>query len=204
MTENTKTCRHCKSPNIHKKATVCIHCQRSQGRIESIIASGSGVINVLSITVSIALVVLAFLQYQAASQQKYSADLAMKQADDAFKQADDAFKQADDAFKRADKALIEADKALKQANTLREGLIKASTDAEVAKIEVERANVEIRNNKEELRYFTKLFLEMEALTPSMLDESYDPVRVGKVRQKLAEFAIPDEKERKKWQKSLKK
>ncbi len=183
MTEKTKECRHCKSPNIHKEATVCIHCQRSQGLIESSLASSSGFINVLSIIVSIVLIVLAVLQYQQAYKQRYSADLAMKQADDAFRQAN----------------------ALKEdVIALKEDVIRAITDAKVAKIEVDRANVEIRNNKEELRNFTKLFLEMEALTPSILDESYDPVRAGKVRQKLEEFAIPDEKERKKWQKSLKK
>ena len=46
--------------------------------------------------------------------------------------------------------------------------------------------------------------KLEHLTPKLVLESYDPIKVGKVREKLEEFAVPDENERKAWLESLRK
>jgi hypothetical protein len=92
-------------------------------------------------------------------------------------------------FSEATKQRKSADEAFRLAN--------------VAKIEAEQARDETRKTVEHLRTNIKLLLEMEHLTPAIVLESYDPVKVGRVRQKLEEFAVPDEKERKNWLKSLK-
>jgi hypothetical protein len=174
MTDQTKLCRHCRM-SIQKGASVCFHCQRSQGYFSSKLASVASFISVVSMILSIALVTLSWLQFQEATKQRKSADRAVQSADNALSQADSAKK----------------------------GVLKANVEAKVAKVEAERARDEARNAVEHIRTNIKLVLEMEHLTPTLVLESYDPVRVGRVRQKLEEFAVPDEKERKKWLKSLK-
>ena len=106
-------------------------------------------------------------------------------------------------FKEATKQRISADLALSQVEAVREVVLKTNEEAKMAKVEAQRARDETRNTVEHLRSNIKLMIEMDHLTPKIVDESYDPVRVGKVRQKLEEFAVPNEKERKKWIESLK-
>lgn len=174
MTDQTKSCRHCKM-SIPEGANVCFHCKRSQGCFSSKLESVAGFISVISIILSIALVTLSWLQFREATKQRNSADRAVQSAGD----------------------------ALKQASTAREDVLKANAEAKVARVEAERARDETRNTVEHLRTNIKLLLEIEHLTSKIVWESYDPVRVGRVRQKLEEFAVPNEKERKKWIESLK-
>jgi hypothetical protein len=106
-------------------------------------------------------------------------------------------------FHEATKQRNSADRAVQLADTARKHAMKANEEAEVGKVEAERARDETRNTVEHLRTNIKLILEMERLTQGIVMESYDPVRVGRVREKLEEFAVPNEQERKKWLKSLK-
>ena len=100
-------------------------------------------------------------------------------------------------------AVQSAGDALTQATNASRVALKASAEAKVAKVEAERARDETRNTVEHLRTNIKLVLEVDHLTPKLVLNSYDSVRVEKVRQKLEEFAVPNEKERKKWLESLK-
>jgi type II secretory pathway pseudopilin PulG len=160
MTDQAKDCRHCRK-TIPEHASVCFHCNRSQNYFLSKLEAGAGVISVISILLSIALVTLSWKQFQEATKQR----------------------------KSADKAVQSADNALRQAAAAREDVL--------------RARDEIRNTVEHLRTNIKFMLEVDYLTPKLLVEKHDPVRVGKDRQKLEEFAVPNEKERKKWLESLK-
>ena len=107
------------------------------------------------------------------------------------------FLEAKEQRKSADKAVNEAKAATTTAQ-------KASAKAEEAQGAAEQARDETRNTVENLRTNIKLLLEMEHLTPKLVLESYDPIKVGKVREKLEEFAVPDENERKAWLESLRK
>ncbi len=174
MTDQTKNCRHCVMP-IPEGASVCFHCKRSQGYFSAKLESITTFITVVSMILSIALVTLSWLQFREATKQRNSADKAVHLAED----------------------------ALTQVKTAREDVVKANAEAKAAKVAAERARDETRNTVEHLRTNVKLLLEMDHLTPKLVLQSYDPVRVGRVRQKLEEFAVPNEKERKKWLESLK-
>lgn len=126
------------------------------------------------IYISILLVILSFLQLREATKQRNSADKAVQAASDALKVASSGAKEAD----------------------------KAKSEAKTAKDEAERARDEAKNTVNHLRTNVRLFLEMEQLTPVIVDEKYNPEKVRKVRQKLEEFAVPNEGERTKWLKSL--
>ena len=106
-------------------------------------------------------------------------------------------------FREATKQRISADRAVQSAGDALTQALKASAEAKVATVEAQRARDETRNTVEHLRTNIKLVLEMQYLTPSIVRSSYDPVKVGKVRQKLEEFAVPNEQEREKWLESLK-
>jgi hypothetical protein len=174
MTDKTKPCQQCKM-SIPEGANVCFHCKRSQGRVSSKLESAAGVISIVSMILSIFLVTLSCFQFIEATKQRNAADLVVQSARD----------------------------AQRQAAAAREDALKANEEAKVAKNEAELARDETRNAVELLRTNIKLLLEMERLTPKLVLESYDPVRVKRVRQKLEEFAVPNEKERKKWSGSLK-
>ena len=106
------------------------------------------------------------------------------------------FREANKQRNSADRAVQSAGDALKQADAAR-------VDAQQANAEAKMARDEARDAVELLRTNIKLMLELEYLTPNILSESYDPVRAGRVRQPLEKFAVPNEKERKKWRESLK-
>ncbi len=89
--------------------------------------------------------------------------------------------------------------ATKQRNLAENAL----REATAASVKAEQARDEIQNTVEHLRANVKLLLEVDYLTPKLVTSAYDPVKVRKVHQKLEEFAVPDEKERKKWRESLK-
>jgi hypothetical protein len=173
-TDQTKPCRHCRT-SIPEGANVCFQCRRAQDYFSSKLESATAFITVFSMILSIVLVALSWMQFLEATKQRNSADRAIQSAED----------------------------ALKQAIAAREEVLNVSAEAKMAKVEAERARDETRNTAENLRTNIKLVLEMEHLTPAIVTEAYDPVRVGKVRQKLEEFAVPNEKERKKWLESLK-
>ena len=97
-----------------------------------------------------------------------------------------------------------AGRALEQAEAARGDALKASAGAREAKLSAEQASSEAQKAVANLRTNTKLLLEMDYLTPKLVLESYDPARVKGVRQKLEEFAVPDENERKMWLESLRK
>jgi hypothetical protein len=175
MTDQTKNCRHCQT-SIPENAKVCFSCKRSQGFFSAKLESFAAFISVASMILSIALVTLSWLQFLEATKQRNLADTAVKSAAN----------------------------AQRQAAAASEDVLKATMESKVAKEAAERARDETRNTVENLRTNIKLLLETEHLTPNLVAESYDPIRVGKVRQKLEEFAIPNEKERKKWLESLKK
>lgn len=173
MTDQNKPCRHCRM-SIPEGASVCFHCQKSQGYFSSKLASVSGFISVVSMVLSVALVTLSWLQFQEATKQRKSADRAVQSADN----------------------------ALRQATAAGADVLRANAESNIAKGAAERARDEARNTVEHLRSNIKLMLEMEHLTPAIVTEAFDPVRVGKIRRKLEEFAVPNEKERKKWLESL--
>ncbi len=174
MTDQTKPCRHCRM-SIPKSASICFHCQRSQGYLSSKLASVVSFISVVSMALSIALVTLSWLQFQEATKQRKSADGAVQSADN----------------------------ALRQAASASEGVRKANEEAKIAKDKAERARDEAQNAVKHLRTNIKLMLEMEHLTPKVLLPTYDRSKARKVLQELEEFAVPNEKERKKWLESLK-
>lgn len=92
-------------------------------------------------------------------------------------------------FREAQKQRISANEALRQVLAVKE--------------EAEQARDEARNAVENLRTNIKLLLEMEHSSHGLLLTSSDPVRAEKARQKLEEFAVTSEKERKKWLESFK-
>jgi flagellar biosynthesis component FlhA len=145
MSNQTKKCRHCKTP-IPEDAKVCYNCKRSQGFLLAKLESAAAFITVFSMILSIFLVILSWLQFMEATTQRNSADKAAHLA--------------------------------------------------------EQARDEARNNVENLRSNVKLMLEIDLLTPKLVLESYDRTKVDKVRRKLEEFAVPNEKEREKWLKAL--
>jgi len=94
-------------------------------------------------------------------------------------------------FLAATKQRISADRAAQLAG-------EAGKEAKVAKDEAGRARDEARSALELFRTSIKLMLEYDAASPSIALESADLGKAAKVRQKLEEFAVPDEKDRKKW------
>lgn len=173
MSNQTKNCRHCQT-SIPEDAKVCFRCKKSQDVFSAKLESAAAFITVFSMILSIALVTLSWLQFREATKQRNSADRAVQSASEALRQA---------AAARAD-------------------VFKASKESNIAKVAAEQARDEARNTVEHLRSNVKLMLEMDQLTPKLVLESYDPIKVGKVRRKLEEFAVPNEKERKKWLESL--
>jgi len=109
-----------------------------------------------------------------------------------------AFQQLREATKQRSLASEAREEAVSARNSASE----ANKKAIVAQAEAEQARDETRNTVEHLRANIKLMLEMEHLTPT-ITMIFDSSRVEKVRQKLEEFAVPDEKERKEWLESLK-
>lgn len=175
MNDKPNVCRHCRKP-IPEGADICFRCKRSQGFFSAKLESVTAFISVVSMILSLALVTLSWLQFHEAIKQRNSADKAVQSASDALRQATAA---AGDA-------------------------LKAKSEAKIAKDEAERARDETQNTVDNLRGNIKLLLEKEYLTPTLVDEShYDPEKVRRVLQKLEEFAVPNENERKKWLKSFK-
>lgn len=91
----------------------------------------------------------------------------------------------------------------REATRQRTSAESATRSAMDALSKAEQARDEARNTVELLRTNVKLSLEIDKLTPKLLIEEHDPARVEKVRRKLEEFAVPNEKEREKWLDSLK-
>lgn len=174
VSNKTKKCRYCQT-FIKEDAKVCFQCKKSQSFFLAKLETTAAFVPVISMVLSISLVSLSWLQFLEATKQRNSVDRAAQSATDALRQA-----------------------AVAKAEVLR-----ATTESNKAKLAAERARDEARNSLENLRSNIKLLLEMDELTPKIVEESYDSVKAGKVRRKLEEFAVPDEKEREKWLKSLK-
>ena len=85
MADQVNNCRHCLLP-IPEGASICSHCNKSQRAISIMNDSISGIVNLVSIILSIALVSLSWLQFKEATKQRNSADRAALSADIALKQ----------------------------------------------------------------------------------------------------------------------
>ena len=90
--EKSQPCRHCRK-SIPEGAAVCYHCGRSQGFAANL-QSGAPLITVVSLVLSIVLVILSWLQFNAATKQWTAADKASAEARDAKQSAEQARDEA--------------------------------------------------------------------------------------------------------------
>jgi hypothetical protein len=174
MTDQAKDCLHC-GTSIPKTASVSFQCRKSQNQFLAKLELAAFITPIISIALSIFLVGLSWMQFREAVKKTHLADTVVQSAQSAERQAAVAKEEAS----------------------------KSSIQAADASKEAKQARDESRDAVEHLRTNVKLLLEMDHLTPKLVLSPYDPVRVGRVRQKLEQFAVPDDEQRKIWLKSLK-
>jgi hypothetical protein len=99
---------------------------------------------------------------------------------------------------------LEAREQRESASQALENALKASAKAEEATSTAEQARDETRKTFEQFRANIKLLLELEHLTTKLVTDHSNIEEKEKAVQKLEEFAVPNEKERRDWLETLRK